>query len=232
MNAVQQPQRAQAVHETFMAACRASWTAAPMLVGTCVLWGLAVLPVAVAIAVALPVSALVLTLPLLLVTTGVFRMWAGVAGGRPVDWRLLTRIDPGLALITWLVCLAIVWLLALGDPGVITASALGAVCALSLPLAFAYGAVRKRRGAAAVRGGLLLATMRPDLAATLAAMVVLAGFAIILSAGAVVLFLPGIVGVFACAAVTAELRRLRHGNLSRPRMSQSSPVQLRTSDDQ
>jgi hypothetical protein len=39
-------------------------------------------------------------------------------------------------------------------------------------------------------------------------MTVIAGFAIIITAGSLVLCGPGLVAVFACVAVTADLRRL------------------------
>jgi hypothetical protein len=77
-----------------------------------------------------------------------------------------------------------------------------------MPLAFAYGAVRGRPGGAALRGGLVLAILRPDLAITQSAMAVLAGFAVIASAGALILCMPALVIVFACMAVTRDLERL------------------------
>jgi hypothetical protein len=195
-------------HRTFVAACRATWVEAPSVVAGSVVWALSALPVVAAMAAAFPVPSLLLSLPFLLVTTGVFRLWAAVAGGRPIMWRVITGLDPGLALIAWCLALAIEFLPAIGGLGLAAASALAAFGALTLPLAFAYGAVRNRRGLAAIHGGVLLAILRPDLALTLAALAVLACFAIVVSAGALVLCVPALVAIFGCVAVAADLRRL------------------------
>ncbi len=201
--------RTEPIHRTFVAACQASWAAAPVVVVTSVVWTLAALPLVAAQIVALPM------------TTGVFRVWAAIANGDPIRWRQLTTIDPGLALVVWCLALAIRLLLTVGDVGVLAASTVGAVSVLVIPLAFAYGAVRDRNGRAAVRGGLVLATLRPDLAVTLGAMVVLAGFAIVVSAGALVLCVPALVAVFACRAVATDLQRLGIAGVGGPSVSDS-----------
>jgi len=202
------PRDAEPIHGTFLVATRATWAAAPMVVATSVVWALAAVPVVLAVVAGLPIPWVAVTLPFLLVTTGVFRVWAAVAAGSMTGWRRLTSIDPGLALIAWCLVLAMRAFLSQGDAGLVVSCGIGAFSALVLPLSFAYGAVRERRGAEALRGGLVLATLRPDLAVTLAAMIVLAGFVLVLSAGSLVLCVPALVAVFACAAVTAVLHRL------------------------
>jgi hypothetical protein len=200
--------RKEPVHSTFIVACRATWDAAPVVVAISLVWGLTALPLIAGVVGAIPVPLILLTLPPLVVTTCAFQVWAAVANGGPIGRRQLTRLDPGLALIAWGIALTIEILLTSGDVGVVLACVVGALSALIMPLAFAYGAVRDRQGLAALRGGLVLAVIHPDLALTLAAMAVLVGFAIVISAGALVLCLPALVGVFACGAVAADLHRL------------------------
>ena len=199
---------AEPIHRTFVAACRATWAAAPILVAVSGCWALTTVPVVIAWIGALPVPWILVSLPFLVATTAMFGVSAAVADGSPVGRHVLSRTDPGLALVAWCLGLAIEFLLTVGDAGVVAASAIGAVGTLTMPLAFAYGAVRDRRGSAALRGGLVLAILRPDLAITLSAMAVLAGFAVIASAGALVLCMPALVMVFACMAVTRDLERL------------------------
>jgi hypothetical protein len=171
-------------------------------------WALATLPVVMAWIGALPVPWILVSLPFLVATTAMFGVSAAVADGTPFGWRVLAKIDPGLALMAWCLGLAIEFLLTLGDIGVVAASLIGAVGALTMPLALAYGAVRNRRGSAALRGGLVLAILRPDLAITLSAMAILAAFAVVVSAGALVLCVPALVIIFACMAVSRDLERL------------------------
>jgi hypothetical protein len=201
------PGRTEPVHRSFAAACRATWAGAPVVVGVSVVWVLAAVPVLVAGVAGLPVPLVALTLPFLVVTTGVVRVLAAVASERPVNWRQLASIDPVLALTAWGIAIAIERLLAMGDVDVVVACALGALGMLVMPLAFAYGATRDRRGIAAVRGGLVLAIVHPDLALTVAAMAVLAAFAVVVSAGALALCVPALVAVYACKGVAADLHR-------------------------
>ena len=200
--------RADPIHGTFLAACRATWAGAPLVVAVSVVWALSALPGAAAAVAAVPVPWVVLTLPWLLATTGAYRVWAGPAVGNEISWREVTRLAPVLALVTWCFGMAIEGLTGVGDAGVVAACVVGAVGALVVPLAFAYGAVRDRHGIAAVRGGLVLATLRPDLAVTLLAMIVIAGFVMLISAGSLILCVPALVAVFSCLAVAAELRRI------------------------
>lgn len=208
MTANAHPVRTEPVHRSFAAACRATWAGAPVVVGASVVWALAAVPILVAAVVALPVPLVALALPLFVVTTGVLRVLAAVASGSPVRWRRLASIDPLLASLAWGIAILIERFLTMSDLGVALACGLGAMSVLVMPLAFAYGATRDRSGLAAVRGGLVLAIVHPDLALTLAAMAVLGGFAVVASAGALVLFVPALVAVYACEAVTADLHRL------------------------
>jgi hypothetical protein len=217
------PRGVEPIHRTFAAACLATWTAAPLVVAVSAVWAVATLPVVMALIGVLPVSWILVSLPFLVATTGVFSVAAAVADGMPVGWRVLVRIDPGLALVAWGLGIAIELLLASGDWGAIGASVIGAVSVLTIPLALAYGAVRDRRGSAALRGGIVLAIIRPDLAITLSALAVLAGFAVVVSAGALVLCVPAIIVVFACMAVARDLERLGgSGAISGPSVAERS----------
>ena len=217
------PRGAEPIHRTFAAACLATWTAAPIVVAVSAVWAVATTPVVMALIGVLPVSWILVSLPFLVTTTAVFSVAAAVADGMPVGWRVLAQIDPGLALVAWCLGIAIELLLASGDWGAIGASVIGAVSVLTIPLAFAYGAVRHRRGGAALRGGFVLAIIRPDLAITLSAMAVLAGFAVVVSAGALILCVPALVVVFACMAVARDLERLgSRGARSGPSVAERS----------
>ena len=199
--------RTDPLHGIFVAACRATWAGAPLALAASIVSALALLPVGVTVVAAVPVPWVVLTLPCLVAITGAYRVWADLAVNGTTSWRELARVDPILALITWCLWIVIALLVGSSDPGVVAACVVGAVGALVLPLTFAYGAVRDRHGIAAVRGGLVLAARRPDLAVTLAAMTVIAGFAVVVSAGSLVLCAPALVAVFSCLAVEAELHR-------------------------
>jgi hypothetical protein len=98
-------------------------------------------------------------------------------------------------------------LIAIDGPVQVAGFALAATAILMGPLVLAYGAVRGRRGLAAIRGGALLAILRPDLALSIAGLAVVAAFLIVISAGALGLFLPALVAIFMCLAARAELQR-------------------------
>jgi hypothetical protein len=122
----------------------------------------------------------------------------------------LGRVDSVLALVLAAVASGAGALLT--TPG--TLQLAGAVLAalglfLALPV-LAYGAVRGRRGFSAVRGGLILAMLRPGAALTLAGLAVLAGFAVAASAGVLALAAgPLLLGV-AAAYASALLAQIDH----------------------
>ncbi|MCO8271702.1 hypothetical protein M1L60_13985 [Actinoplanes sp. TRM 88003] len=131
-------------------------------------------------------------LPLMLALTSVASFAAGVANG---ERGALRRPDPVLALLLSAAGLAL-----LAPWGVLPAAAVVIVG----PYALAYGAVRGKRGLAAVRGGSILAAYRPSWAVTLTALTVLAGFAAVASAGVLALIVAPLLLTIA-ARQTANL---------------------------
>ncbi|XVU22760.1 hypothetical protein ACQPZJ_36630 [Actinoplanes sp. CA-054009] len=113
-------------------------------------------------------------LPILVSLTGVASFAAQVARGDGPSLSALRRVDPVLALL-----LSVSGLALLAPWGAVPAAAVVIVG----PYALAYGAVRGKRGPAALRGGAILAAYRPAWALTLTGLTVLAGFAAAASAG-------------------------------------------------
>ncbi|GID32933.1 hypothetical protein [Paractinoplanes brasiliensis] len=136
-------------------------------------------PLAAALVSAAPgwMSAVAL-LPLTLALTAVASFAAPIARGDQASSSALRRIDPVLALL-----LSVAGLALIAPWGVVPAAAVVIVG----PYALAYGAVRGKRGLAAVRGGAILAAYRPSWALTSTALTVLAGFAAVASAGVLAL---------------------------------------------
>jgi len=117
-------------------------------------------------------------LPPLLALTGVAAFAAQVARGDGPSLGALRRVDPVLALV-----LSVGGLALLAPWGVAPAAAVLIVG----PYALAYGAVRGRRGLAALRGGVILAAYRPAWALTLTGLTVVSAFAVAASAGVLAL---------------------------------------------
>jgi hypothetical protein len=135
---------------------------------------------------------------------------AEVAAGERTRMRALLRID-----VVWVavatICGSILASAVVGQSatGIAAASAVGAAALLLLPLAGAYGAVRDRRGLAALRGGFVIAVLRPSVALSVAAVGVLAVFAVIATAGVLVLVVPAVHALYTCllASQVAESAR-------------------------
>ena len=203
------------IHGSFIAAARTALGQPGAVVGASVAWVASAAPMAAAFVAGRPELVVLAVLPVLLVATGVHRALAALVADGPVAWRELPSVDPVLAAATWAGVLAVVVLLGAGDAGVLAASLIGAAWVLVVPLALAYGAVRDRRGLAALRGGAILALVRPDLALTAAGLMVLAAFAVVATAGALAVCLPAFVALFTTRAVASELAILDPGAFSR-----------------
>lgn len=161
-----------------------TWRELPHVVVAGLLGSLAIAPLAVAALAAAPGWMLALTvLPAALGATVLAGFAGRVRRAEGLTRAAYTGVDPVLALL--LAAATIVAGVLLTTPG--TMQLAGAVLAalvlvVALP-ALAYGAVRGRRGLAALRGGIILALLRPGWTLTLAAFVVLAAFAVVASAG-------------------------------------------------
>ncbi|MFC6081266.1 hypothetical protein [Sphaerisporangium aureirubrum] len=141
-------------------------------------------PLTVAIVVAAPVAIIAAaTVPPSLALTGLARFAAATARGDGPRLAALRRIDPVLAaLLAGGVSLAAL-ALAAGGAAEVGGAAGCAGLLLVFPYALAYGALRDRRGLAALRGGAILVAFRPSWALTLVALGCLGGFAVAASTG-------------------------------------------------
>ncbi|BDI22100.1 hypothetical protein [Herbiconiux sp. L3-i23] len=144
-------------------------------------------------------------LPIALAATGAARFAATLARGDRARLRDLLAIDPVLAAVG--VAALVLCASALDAPGASPlAGAIGAaILVLVAPMAVGYGAVRGRRGFAAVRGGLILIAFRPSWALTLAAMACLGGFAVVATAGVLAVVVPTLLLVIVAGAVSSLL---------------------------
>jgi hypothetical protein len=136
------------------------------------------------------------TLPVTVALTGLASFAAAVARGDGPRLSTLRRVDPVLALLLSAAGLAL-----LAPWGVVPAAAV----LLAGPYALAYGAVRGRRGLAALRGGVILAAYRPAWALTLTALAVIAGFAAAASAGVLALVVAPLLLTIAARQTAALL---------------------------
>jgi hypothetical protein len=138
-------------------------------------------------------------LPVLLALTGVASFAAQVARGDGPSLAALRRVDPALALL-----LSVAGLALLAPWGVVPAAAVLIVG----PYALAYGAVRGKRGPAALRGGVILAAYRPAWALTLTGLTVIAGFAAAASTGVLTLVVTPLLLTIACRQTAALLTEI------------------------
>lgn len=183
-----------------------------LFAGTVVL--LAAVPFAVAVLTAAPapiVAAALVPPALMLTALGHFAA-AVVRGGRPA----LHGTDPVLGLLFASTAAAAGLGLASGGAAAVAGTVALAALLLAFPYALAYGALRGRRGVAALRGGLILVAYRPVWALTLLALGVLAAFAAVASGGVLApLVAPWLLTV-AATQVTALLDEIDGRQGSRP----------------
>ena len=146
----------------------------------------------------------VATVPAALVLTGLAAFAATVARGDGPRLGSLRRVDPVLALLlAGGVSLAGLGLAA-GGPAALLGGLAGAALLLVAPYALAYGALRDRRGLAALRGGAILVAFRPAWASALVVLAGVGGLLAVASAGVLaVVVLPLLLSV--AASMTAAL---------------------------
>ncbi|GIM89659.1 hypothetical protein [Paractinoplanes toevensis] len=138
-------------------------------------------------------------LPLLLALTGVASFAAQISREDGPSPAALRRVDPVLALL-----LSVAGLALIAPWGVVPAAAVLIVG----PYALAYGAVRGRRGPAALRGGVILAAYRPAWALTLTGLTIIATFAAAASAGVLALVAAPLLLTIACRQTTVLLSEI------------------------
>jgi hypothetical protein len=123
------------------------------------------------------------TVPPALALTGLAEFAAAIGRGDRPRAALLRRLDPVLALLLAGGTALAGSGLAAGGGFAVAGAVAGAGLLLVFPYALAYGALRGRRGLAALRGGTILVAYRPVWALTLVALGCLGGFAIVASVG-------------------------------------------------
>ncbi|MEU7874011.1 hypothetical protein [Dactylosporangium sp. NPDC049140] len=178
----------------------AFWHDLPRNLGAGLLLGLGAVPLGAALVAGAPGwVAAAATLPVTLALTGLAALTAG-DGSR---LTVLFKVDPVLALL-----LSVAGLALLAPWGVVPAAAV----LLVGPYALAYGAVRGKRGLAALRGGVILAAYRPAWALTLTGLTVIGAFAAAASAGVLALVAAPLLLTIAArqtAALLAEIDALQ-----------------------
>lgn len=147
-------------------------------------------------------------LPLALALTGAASFAATIAHGNGVSARALARVDPVLAVLGTLLVVAAGAAFAGPGPLPLVGAALAALLLLVAPSVLAYGALRERRGLGALRGGLILVAYRPSWALSQLALACIGGFAIVASAGVLIVIVPVASLLICCTLVTALLREI------------------------
>jgi hypothetical protein len=149
-------------------------------------------------------------LPSCLYATGLARFASVIAMGEKPALRDVLRVDVVLGVTIEIGVFASAALLASGRALAILGVLLSALLLMVVPLAIAYGAVRGRSGLAAWRGGLILVAYRPGTAITVLSLNCLGAFAVVASLGALGVFVPCYLLVFACAIVAGQLADIDH----------------------
>ncbi|MET0772357.1 MAG: hypothetical protein ABWZ82_04675 [Candidatus Limnocylindrales bacterium] len=190
---------------TFAWTVRAAWHELVAVIGVSVAWAFAGMPLVIALGSGEPWLAAIAALPLCIATTALFGTLADVATGGAVRRPGRDRWDPTLGALAWAWVVVVAGAVGMGPSGVLAASLAGALGILVLPLAFAYGAVRGRRGVVALRAAMIIAILHPGLALTFAGVACLAAFACVASAGVLLVVAPAFVALMACRAVVVLL---------------------------
>jgi hypothetical protein len=185
-----------------------TWLELPRVVVVGIIWIVLVLPLVTGF-FGVPWYLVALgALPSCLYATGLVRFATILSrGGRPAI-RDTFRLDILLGLTIGVAVFAASALLAGGRALIVPGVLLTALLVLVVPFTLAYGAVRGRTGFSAWRGGLILVAYRPGTALTLLSLNCVAAFVVIASLGALGVFVPCYLFVFACAIVTGQLDRL------------------------
>ncbi|GAA2231404.1 hypothetical protein N1031_07705 [Herbiconiux moechotypicola] len=185
---------------------RRVWWELPRVLAVGALWAASLLPGVLSAVVAAPWWIVVIAIaPAFIGLTGVARYGAlVVTGGKPLVREAL-RLDLMLGLTLAAGAAVVAAVIAAGGAVMYAGFGIGAGVAVLAPLALAYGAVRERRGLTAWRGAIILAAYRPSTALTLLALGCLSGFAIVATAGVLVLVVPVLLAAFGAAAAGALL---------------------------
>jgi hypothetical protein len=186
-----------------------TWLELPRVIAVSLGWAVTLVPLAAAIVVGAPwwIGALA-SLPGALAATGVATFAAAVRRGEKPAVRVAFGVDPVLGGSFSLVGGVAAGAISAGGVIAIAGFAIAAAGLVLAPVALAYGAVRGRRGLVAWRGGAILTAYRPGAALTVLAIACLGGFAVAATMGALVVFVPVLVGTFASAVVASLLESI------------------------
>jgi hypothetical protein len=168
-------------------------------------------PLTLSLALGQPLLASVATLPAAVVAAGAARTTAAVVAGDRPRVRAVFAIDVPLVLSVATAISAAVLLLFAGGAARIAGDALAAVLVIVLPWVVGYAAARRRRGLASWRGGLVLVAYQPLWALTLSGLTVVGCFAIVASAGVLVLVVAPMLSLLAVAMCTVLLEEIDEG---------------------
>lgn len=182
-----------------------TWLELPRVVVVGLVWILLALPVMTGL-FGVPWYLVALgALPSCLYATGMARFAVIVSRGERARVRDAFRLDLTLGLSIGGAVFVASALLSGGRTLVVAGVVLTALLLLVVPFVLAYGAVRERTGLSAWRGGVVLVSYRPGTALTVLSLNCVGAFIVVASLGALGVFIPSYLFVFACAIVTGQL---------------------------
>lgn len=183
-----------------------TWSELPRVIATSAILVAAASPAGLAIIGGAPAWLVAISLiPFSLLLTGLAGIGAALARGERARVRELFRIDPVLGFGALAAGFAALWASAHDGVIQVIGFALSAIWLMVVPRALSYGAVRGRRGRAALRGGAILAVYRPGATITLLGLGVIGGFAVAASLGVFVLIVPALLATYAARVTAGEL---------------------------
>lgn len=181
-----------------------TWHELPRVTAVCALVLLAAVPMVVASLTSVWWLVAFSAIPVSLFATVLARVGAVIGRGERVRVRDVFTVDAPLALILLGCATLAERAISAGGALQIVGCVAAAVLLAVAPVSLAYGAVRGRRGVAALRGGLILVAYRPAAALTVLGVGVLAAFAVVATLGTLGLVLPAVLATFV-ATVVADL---------------------------
>jgi hypothetical protein len=172
----------------------------PRVIAVCAVLFAAVVPLAVAVLAGQWWLTAIASLPAALLLTGLAQFATIVVRGDRPRVREVFVADPMLALTITAVATVAGLMLATPElqiPGFVVA----ALALVLVPYALAYGAVRGKRGLTTWRGAFILVAYRPSWALTVLSVSILGAFAIVATAGALFVVVPGLIAILASLVV-------------------------------
>lgn len=209
MNSIAAPPASLSASAHLRAAILQTWHELPRSMAACALLVASAGPAGFALATgAPPWITMAALLPVALVLTGAARVGAFASRGARLRTVDVLSVDPVLAALAAAAVAAAAALILAGGPWAVVGAVVSALTAVIAPLALTYGAVRGRRGLAALRGGAILAAYRPGTAITVLSVDVLGAFVVVASLGTLALVIPILLACFSARLVSDDLARI------------------------